>query len=144
MALPHPTLPPGTTPATLSLAQANWGLFFDRFFDGYDNNWLAVKPPSTDRNAPNPGGKLAFLKKLANASDHSKRLTDYAKRTQLLAEALTKTVFPDQSNIAAPDSAVSFDACGRWLTGTGISHPVEVGMAFHPTLGVPYLCGASV
>lgn len=144
MALPHSKLPADIKPPVPSFAQAHWGLLFDRFFDGYENDWRGVTPPSKVQGIENPGGKLEFLEKFAGKSDKSMRLKDYAKRSQVLAEALTKAVFPEGSDITAPDSAVSFDSCGRWLTGTGISHPVEVGMAFHPTLGVPYLCGASV
>ncbi len=34
----------------------------------------------------------------------------------------------------------------RWhfATGLGLPHPVENGFTWHPTLGVPYLCGAAV
>ena len=32
----------------------------------------------------------------------------------------------------------------HFVTGTGLSHPVENGFAWHPTLGLPYLPGSSV
>jgi CRISPR-associated protein Cmr6 len=32
----------------------------------------------------------------------------------------------------------------HFVTGMGLSHPIENGMAWHPTLGVPYLTGAAV
>jgi CRISPR-associated protein Cmr6 len=32
----------------------------------------------------------------------------------------------------------------RFVTGTGRSHPVEIGFVWHPTLGAPYLPGSSI
>ena len=37
-----------------------------------------------------------------------------------------------------------FTTDGRFVTGTGRSHSVENGFAWHPTLGTPYLSGSSV
>lgn len=40
--------------------------------------------------------------------------------------------------------ALDFYTDGRLVTGLGRSHPVENGLVWHPTLGVPYLPGSSV
>lgn len=37
-----------------------------------------------------------------------------------------------------------FRAEERFITGMGLEHPVEVGFAWHHTLGVPYLPGSSI
>ena len=37
-----------------------------------------------------------------------------------------------------------FTSTSRFVTGLGLSHPVENGFAWHPALGTPYLPGSSV
>lgn len=39
---------------------------------------------------------------------------------------------------------MNFMLASRFITGIGRSHPVENGLAWHPTLGVPFLAGSAV
>ena len=51
-----------------------------------------------------------------------------------------------QLNLAQALNGQSHAYRTRWhfATGLGLPHPVENGFTWHPTLGVPYLCGAAV
>lgn len=126
---------------TATRGDANAGLLFQRFFHGHAKDF--VEPLKPARNFR--GGKDVFVRALlatwARTAPQRKALSnDYASRMAKVATEQTRLVLGDE----APKAARAFEAQGRWLTGTGNSHPMEVGLTFHHTLGVPYLCGAGI
>jgi len=101
-------------------SQANAGLWFERFFDQFDHTWQV-----NDQ-------KVDWLKNNFNrSSGESQALENHAIRQQQLCQDLkgTSKVFKTQ---------------WHFVTGMGNPHPVENGLSWHPTLGVPYLSGAAV
>ena len=99
---------------------ANAGLWFERFFDQFDYSWQ-VNDQKTD-----------WLKNNFNrTSGENEALERHAVRQQQLCESLkgVSQVFKTQ---------------WHFVTGMGNPHPVENGLSWHPTLGVPYLSGAAV
>lgn len=104
--------------------KGNFGLWFERFFDQYNqnnNNWEVGT------------GKTQWLidnfknKKVGD----EKHLSAHAQAQMKLVASLK-----GQSHV--------FKASWHFVTGMGNPHPVENGFAWHPTLGVPYLTGAAV
>lgn len=110
--------------------KGNKGLWFDRFYDQYDDeNWEVLKPKNNDDRKGNSWWLTQYFhnKKVGNAQ----QLSHHALQQQKLAEDL-------QGN------SLIFSADWHMVTGMGNPHPVENGFAWHPTLGVPYLTGAAV
>lgn len=100
---------------------ANTGLWFSRFFNAYDAEF---KIPDD--------GKGEWLKDIASkTAGDGDQLHMAADRLRHLVAALGGECLLLQTD--AP-----------LATGLGLSHPVENGFTFHPTYGVPFLCGASV
>ena len=107
--------------------QGHAGLWFDKFC----NTWRQRNGLwSMSDGDPNP--KLVWLKTLTGnpIGDHS-QIREYSLRVVRLVENLGGIwhVFSNES---------------RFVTGLGLSHPVENGFAWHPTLGIPYLPGSSL
>lgn len=97
------------------------GLWFDRFFDKYGDDWKVPKDGS---------GKLAWIETVTKTVGGT-NVKIFAKRQRQLVEGLDgKTI------------VVKTD--WHFVSGLGNNHPVENGFAWHPTLGVPYLTGAAV
>ena len=99
---------------------ANAGLWFERFFDQFDHTWQV-----NDQ-------KVDWLKNNFNrSSGESQALENHAIRQQQLCESLN-------------GASKVFKTQWHFVTGMGNPHPVENGLSWHPTLGVPYLSGAAV
>ncbi len=101
-------------------AGANAGLWYTRFFDRFTGDW--------------------------KVDDDAKRGwigTVEGRRGD--AEAIRRAVL---RRLEAGDRlgwvTRAFSTRWHFATGLGLPHPVENGFAWHPTLGVPYLCGAAV
>lgn len=124
-------LPDGVKPAFTQAGHA--GLWFNRFFDRYDTQTKEEQ----EKNEPNPWGigktgKHKWLEGFPNSSrGEDIALKQHAWRTIDLIKA------------RGGDVAV-FELDWHFVTGMGYPHPVENGLAWHPTLGVPYLTGAAV
>jgi len=99
---------------------AHAGLWYDRFFNQYDNDCKV----SDD-------GKSNWIKTVAGSTGDIKKLDAFAVRQQALVAACG-----GQWLVMSTD--------WHFVTGLGNNHPVENGFAWHPTLGVPYLTGAAV
>ena len=106
---------------------AHRGLWFDRFFDRYDHDWQVSKP--NKRTGQDP--KRDWIDTVTGRCGDAKLLRSHALRRMHLVEAIG-----GQSRCYATD--------WHFATGLGLSHPVENGLLWHPTLGVPYLNGAAV
>lgn len=102
----------------------NQGLYFNKFFDQWANGFEEVIKPSGEFL----GGKQAWLKKfereLVGASEAANRINNLAR--------------------ALGGEAREFTTTGPFITGMGLSNPIENGFLWHHTLGVPYLPGSSV
>ena len=111
-------------------SDGNKGLWFDRFYDQYDDhNWEVLKPKHNDENKGNSYWLTKHFhgKKVGNA--------DQLKQFSLQQSNLAKSLGGESK---------AFKGNGHFVTGMGNPHPVENGLAWHPTLGVPYLTGAAV
>lgn len=110
--------------------EGNAGLWFDKFCDGWrvtESSWSMA----SDDSGNNP--KLSWIAGLAGGSGVGTReqIEEFVSRRIRLVQgrAGLSAVFVTQS---------------RFVTGLGLSHPVENGFAWHPTLGTPYLPGSSI
>lgn len=102
------------------------GLWFERFYNAYPN----VK--QINPQAKRQKEEAKWLGKFQDKKAGNKNALQYKTLQQMaLCHALQgSTLF----------------ASTHWhfVTGMGLPHPIENGMAWHPTLGVPYLTGAAV
>jgi CRISPR-associated protein Cmr6 len=107
------------------LPQANVGLWFTRFYDGFDPAW--------EIDARSKGDFIKATAALSDKQDKAstERLKAFAVRQKTLCEALG-------------GQCVTLTTDGPLVTGTGLSHPVENGFTFHPTTGMPYLPASGV
>ena len=103
--------------------QAHSGLWFERFFNRYDEtDWTKV-----DDSAKKEWINTVTGKKVGN----SEQLEAFSQRQIALVTKLN-------------GSSQRYDSDWNFITGMGNSHPVENGFSWHPTLAVPFLSGASV
>jgi len=104
------------------------GLWYERFFNQYDDNWQIKKEDKKQED-----GKMRWVKNTCSYEKcgDSDTLTQYKQRREQLVKALK-----GKSQV--------FQTTWHFVTGLGLAHPVENGFAWHPTLGVPYLAGSAV
>lgn len=106
----------------------NKGLWFERFFNKYDENWGIQKEIKDFQEE----GKKAWISQATNGDCGKQDSLDIAINQQKnLCRSLGGEV-------------KAFKAEWHFATGLGNAHPVENGFTWHPTLGTPYLSGASV
>jgi len=103
--------------------QPNVGLWFTRFYDGFTSSW--------EVESSSKKGFIERTAKLASQSSHAAYAQSLTQRQQHLCESLG-------------GACMTLETTGPFVTGTGISHPVENGFTFHPTLGLPYLPASGV
>ena len=106
---------------------AHSGLWFERFFNGFDkdNNWQIPKPDDKQ------DAKKDWIKTVTDISGNPAQLEHFNQRQQALVNHLQ-----GQSRCYKTD--------WHFVTGMGNPHPVENGFSWHPTLAVPYLAGSAV
>ncbi|GFO73302.1 CRISPR-associated protein Cmr6 [Bathymodiolus japonicus methanotrophic gill symbiont] len=102
---------------------AHTGLWFDRFFNQYEENWGLIKA--------NKDGKVIWINKIKGHTGNTKQLEIFTERQIALVAQLK-------------GSSQRYKSDWHFITGMGNSHPVENGFSWHQTLAVPYLSGASV
>lgn len=106
------------------LDRPNIGLYFSRFYGGFsqEQEWKVLTE-----------SKKNFIEDTAKTSQpsHSAYAKSFGERQKQLCERL--------GGVCAV-----LETTGPFVTGTGISHPVENGFTFHPTLGLPYLPASGV
>lgn len=105
------------------LNSCNRGLLFERFYDEFDEN----------RNWETGDQKAVWLRK---HFIHKRA----GSREQLQKHALQHLQLINNLN----GKAEVFSTEYHFVTGMGNPHPVENGLSWHRTLGVPYLTGAAV
>jgi CRISPR-associated protein Cmr6 len=101
------------------------GLWFERFFNGFAQDWQIPKPDV------NQDAKKDWIKTVTGLSGSQKQLDDFNQRQQALVNHLQ-----GQSRCYRTD--------WHFVSGMGNPHPVENGFSWHPTLAVPYLAGSAV
>lgn len=112
----------------LQKAEANPGLLFDKFADGWSPGW--------NKKLENDV-KKRFFNQFAEA-DYGylqSSLDSYLQRQENL---VCKLCGPDTSPL------LFLRTDWRFVTGLGSQHPYETGFIWHRTLGVPYLPGSSI
>jgi CRISPR-associated protein Cmr6 len=102
------------------LSGGHAGLWYDRFFNKYDDYW----------SVPD-GGKIEWIETVTLSLLGGEKVSQFCGRQTILVDSL------GGKSIIAKTS-------WHFVTGLGNNHPVENGFAWHPTLGVPYLTGAAV
>ena len=119
------------------------GLFYCRFVRGWhpfgEGENGQPKPLSFSSYGEEINGKKRtvtpakeWVEKLHNKTvGDSEMLSKFINRQSLFMQALKGQSFPAKTE-------------WHFVTGLGNDHPVENGLAWHPTLGVPYLTGAAV
>ncbi|NNJ85013.1 MAG: type III-B CRISPR module RAMP protein Cmr6 [Gammaproteobacteria bacterium] len=103
------------------------GLWYERFFDRYREDWSLWDNSKQDWIATVAGDDTKG--RACGSSENT--LTAAADRQRELIRALG-------------GEPRCFKTEWRFVTGLGLPHPVENGFLWHPTLGVPYLPGATV
>lgn len=101
-------------------AAGNRGLWYARFFDRY-----------TDVYTLDDDAKRTWVSDNARQTGDRSALADHTERHRALIEAIGGRV-------------QTFATEWHFATGLGLPHPVENGLAWHHTLGVPYLAASGV
>ena len=98
------------------------GLWFERFFHGYESDFGAV-----DKE-----GRSAWLRQLDQ------------KQVGARGELQAKAQKIAQLAASQGGQARIYQCTAPFVTGMGNPHPLENGFTWHPTLGMPYLPGSAV
>lgn len=101
-------------------AEGNRGLWYNRFFNQYAADWTVP-----------PDGKRQWVSDNARSTGQREAL-----QTQALRQLALITALDGHGAVFATD--------WHFASGLGLPHPVENGLAWHHTLGVPYLAGSGV
>jgi CRISPR-associated protein Cmr6 len=104
----------------------NSGLVFNKYF----NRWVTGR--GDKKWDIDDDGKTSWIKTFSNRPMGSGKLLSEAVKRMLKLAAFTNGEF------------FCYETTWRFVTGLGLNHPLENGMAWHHTLGVPYLPGSSV
>lgn len=107
----------------VQLNAPNVGLWWTRFYEGFTPDWKVETNSKKDF--------IERTAKWASQSGHARYAESLAQRQKRLCESLG-------------GACVTLETTGPMVTGSGISHPVENGFTFHPTLGLPYLPASGV
>lgn len=108
-------------------SHSNVGLVFDKFFGGWNGEFLRA-PLESDIPKYGEEAKSVWVREIAKKGS-TVTGGGAAERHLELANALGGAVW----------YAV---ATSRFVTGMGITNPLENGFAFHHTLGIPYLAAS--
>lgn len=108
-------------PTTIPNKEPHLGLWYTRFFNHYTNDW------DVDQTA-----KSGWVNKFAG-----KRCGIYDNLNQHALNLL-------QLNQTLDGKFAVCETNWHFATGLGLPHPVENGLTWHPTLGVPFLAGSAI
>ncbi len=134
MAMPYPVSM--YVPQADNLKAAHPGLIFSHLFDGYKNDFSDLQAPVRDnrRNVEISDPKKDFMRKCNIGQAAWKQMNDEVLLRQVRLIEQTGGDFWVISSI--PGSP--------FLTGIGISHPLENGFLWHPVYPCPYVPGSSL
>ncbi|HOP69175.1 MAG: type III-B CRISPR module RAMP protein Cmr6 [Dethiobacteria bacterium] len=113
-------------PLIKQIGRGNAGLRFNKFFMHWGKDWR-IEEGDKDKE----GGKMRWIKTI---SEH------LVGNRSLLSEAVERLI-----NLVDNRGGEfrCYRTIWRFATGLGLNHPIENGMTWHHTLGVPYLPGSS-
>lgn len=113
-------------PETLG-AKANIGLWFTRFYQQLKiDSFKGVRNASGDVSV-----KAKWIDTVTKSRGDKAALEAMAARMQALGNSIAAQI-------------IDVKTTSNFVTGLGLSHPVENGFTWHQTLGVPYLPASSV
>ncbi len=113
-------------PASLE-AKANVGLWFTRFYKQFE-----IDPFKGEWNVPKDAtGKAKWIQTVTGPRGDKAALEAMAERMQALGKSMAAHI-------------ADLKTTSNFVTGLGLSHPVENGFTWHQTLGVPYLPASGV
>ncbi|MBF0176257.1 MAG: type III-B CRISPR module RAMP protein Cmr6 [Magnetococcales bacterium] len=119
---------------TFKLNSGNAGLWYDKFCDKWSDDFAELGDEGAKlgwvRSVTNAWTKRGYLGDARPVGDDA-ILGEYLRRRKSLVTGCRGHFF-------------IFTAETRFVTGLGRSHPVENGLTWHPSLGVPYLPGSGV
>jgi CRISPR-associated protein Cmr6 len=106
---------------------AHPGLWFERFFNGFDKNddWKIPKPTE------NKNVKKDWIDSVSGNCGDQTQLDRFNQRRRQLVDRLQ-------------GKSRCYKTDWHFVTGMGNPHPVENGFSWHHTLAVPYLPGSAV
>lgn len=109
------------------------GLWFERFFNKYEKKVIKEIKDEEPRFqwTLEDESKTDWIKSFSGMVGEPHSISQFAASQQQLVERLSGT-------------SQVFETEWSFVTGMGNAHPVENGFSWHPTLGTPYLSGASV
>lgn len=114
------------TQKTQALGKGHKGLLFERFYDGYNNDFRSPKDDDDAKRA-----KTRLLSLLAGKCGDTNEITRTIDRRIELVNSLNGTVG-------------IFKTDWYFITGMGLPHPAKNGFNWHPVLGTPYIPGSGV
>lgn len=109
----------------------NAGLWFERFFDAYPEFGKTKAELSDNEKESLVDAENEWLDKFCGTVGDAVQLERKALQQLALIQSLK-------------GGAHVYETQWHFVTGMGIPHPIENGLIWHPTLGVPYLPGAAV
>lgn len=108
------------------------GLWFERFFNQFDEHWRILEEQRDERTKKPLQGKAFWIQQVTKK--------DCGDPDQLKRHAVS--LYERAAFLGG--EIRGFETDWHFATGLGNPHPVENGFLWHPTLGVPYLPGAAV
>lgn len=112
----------------LLATDGNRGLWYNRFFNRYAVDWTIL---AEDKKTKSKEGRQQWVIENAGIIGQQTTLQAAALRHLALITALS-------------GRGGVFKTDWHFASGLGLPHPVENGLAWHHTLGVPYLTGSGV
>jgi CRISPR-associated protein Cmr6 len=104
------------------------GLWFDKYFNRFDEMW---NPGARGDAKERAAWRLSWIETIEGRQGETEKLASFAARQKALVAARGGTVR-------------SFKTDWHFVIGTGNPNVIENGLAWHHTLGVPYVCGDAV
>ena len=145
MATTNIPLPKRTTGFTFG--SGNQGLYFNKFF----NQWTREFSETNGNAKDHFNGKMSWImshvhhEPLNNRQCHDDKTAhslDKSAGNQTALYNANKRIAKLCDNLQSTRRA--YITTGPFVTGMGLSHPIENGFLWHHTLGVPYLPGSSI
>lgn len=135
MSIPMPHDPAGTAKGPLTRTGGHLGLYFDKFCNTWRDTldgWTLKADKVDNRRGEEPTtGKHGWLRRFKGPTGQGDVLRDQGVRILALVDSQK-----GHSQVCKSESP--------FVTGLGRTHPVENGLAFHPTLSTPFLAGSGV
>ena len=117
----------------LLATDGNRGLWYNRFFNQYTSEWVII--PEDKKNNIEEGRHHWVNENAKNPVDQQ-AVQQAVLQASAIRHLTLITALGGRGAVFATD--------WHFASGLGLPHPVENGLAWHHTLGVPYLAGSGV